>query len=196
MKQFMKYTQFSVSIIAITLSIIAICVSYPRSADSNFDYIGIIVGILGVLVSILIGWQLYNALNLKELVNQTENAKKDAIEAKNKAEQMLNDIQVSTTELTSKVTTLSDDVSHLSNCNKGNIENISTITKKMVDLQSIVKDSIELYKSLQSYIEKLNEELGKKSIKTKFNLPQKKIFRKWRTKFWEIIRLNLELNAS
>ncbi len=165
MKQFIRYTQFIVSIIAITLSIIAICVSYPRSADSNLDYIGIIVGILGVLVAILIGWQLYNALNLKELVNQTENAKKDAIEAKNQAKQMLNNIQVSTTELTSKVTTLSDDVSHLSNCNKSNIENISTITKGMVDLQSIVKNSMELYKSLQSYIEKLNEELGKKISK-------------------------------
>lgn len=162
MNQFMKYFQFIVSTVAITLSIIAICVSYPRSADFNLDYIGIIVGILGVLVAILIGWQLYNALNLKELVNQTENAKKDAIEAKNQAEQMLNNIQVSTTELTSKVTTLSDDVLHLSNCNKSNIENISTITKGMVDLQSIVKNSMELYKSLQSYIEKLNEELGKK----------------------------------
>lgn len=162
MRQFMKYIQFIVSTVAITLSIIAICVSYPRSADSNLDYIGIIVGILGVLVAILIGWQLYNALNLKELVNQTENAKKDAIEAKNQAEQMLNNIQISTTKLTSKVTTLSEDVSHLSNCNKSNIENISTITKGMVDLQSIVKNSMELYKSLQSYIEKLNEELGKK----------------------------------
>lgn len=86
MRQFLKYIQFIVSTVAITLSIIAICVSYPRSADSNLDYIGIIVGILGILVAILIGWQLYNALNLKELVNQTETAKKDAIEAKNQAE--------------------------------------------------------------------------------------------------------------
>lgn len=170
MKQFMKYTQFIVSIIAITLSIIAICVSYPKSADSNLDYLGIIVGILGVLVAILIGWQLYNALNLKELVNQTENAKKDAIEAKNQAEQMLNNIQISTTELTSKVTSLSDDVSHLSNCNKSNIENISTITKGMVDLQSIVKSSMELYKSLQSNIEKLNEELDKKINKDEIQI--------------------------
>ena len=36
------------------------------------------------------------------------------------------------------------------------------ITKGMTDLQSIVKNSMELYKSMQSYIEKLNEELGKK----------------------------------
>lgn len=124
---------------------------------------GIIVGILGGLVAILIGWQLYNALNLKELVSQTEKAKVDAIEAKNQAEQMLRDTQVSTTQLSSNLSSLTDEVTHLfSNCNRSNIEHISTITKRITDLQSIVRGSMELYKSMQSYIEKLNEELGKK----------------------------------
>lgn len=162
MKKFLSYTQTALSFIAIVLSIVAICVSYPRSEDSGLDYIGIIVGILGTLVAILVGWQLYNALNLKELVNQTEKAKADAIGAKNQAEQMLRDTQVSTTQLSSKLTSIADEVTHLSNCNRSNIEQISMITKGMTDLQSIVKNSMELYKSMQSYIEKLNEELGKK----------------------------------
>lgn len=162
MKKFLSYTQTALSLIAIVLSIVAICVTYPRSEDSGLDYIGIIVGILGALVAILIGWQLYNALNLKELVNQTEKAKADAIGAKNQAEQMLRDTQVSTTQLSSKLTSITDEVTHLSNCNRGSIEQISMITKGMTDLQSIVKNSMELYKSMQSYIEKLNEELGKK----------------------------------
>lgn len=162
MKKFLSYTQTALSFIAIILSIVAICVSYPRSENSGLDYIGIIVGILGALVAILVGWQLYNALNLKELVNQTEKAKTDAIEAKNQAEQMLRDTQVSTTQLSSKLTSITNEVTHLSNCNQSNIEQISMITKGMTDLQSIVKNSMELYKSMQSYIEKLNEELGKK----------------------------------
>lgn len=162
MRKFLSYTQSALSFIAIILSIVAICVSYPRSENSGLDYIGIIVGILGALVAILVGWQLYNALNLKELVNQTEKAKTDAIEAKNQAEQMLRDTQVSTTQLSSKLTSITDEVTHLSNCNQSNIEQISMITKGMTDLQSIVKNSMELYKSMQSYIEKLNEELGKK----------------------------------
>lgn len=162
MRKFLSYTQSALSFIAIILSIVAICVSYPRSENSGLDYIGIIVGILGALVAILVGWQLYNALNLKELVNQTEKAKTDAIEAKNQAEQMLRDTQVSTTQLSSKLTSITDDITHLSNCNQSNIEQISMITKGMTDLQSIVKNSMELYKSMQSYIEKLNEELGKK----------------------------------
>lgn len=162
MKKFLSYIQTALSFIAIILSIVAICVSYPRSENSGLDYIGIIVGILGALVAILVGWQLYNALNLKELVNQTEKAKTDAIEAKNQAEQMLRDTQVSTTQLSSKLTSITNEVTHLSNCNQSNIEQISMITKGMTDLQSIVKNSMELYKSMQSYIEKLNEELGKK----------------------------------
>lgn len=162
MKKFLSYTQTALSFIAIILSIVAICVSYPRSENSGLDYIGIIVGILGVLVTVLVGWQLYNALNLKELVNQTEKAKADAIEAKNQAEQMLRDTQVSTTQLSSKLTSITDEVTHLSNCNRSSIEQISMITKGMTDLQSIVKKSIELYKSMQSNIEKCNEELGKK----------------------------------
>lgn len=162
MKKFLSYTQTALSLIAIVLSVVAICVTYPRSSDSSLDYIGIIVGILGALVAILVGWQLYNALNLKELVNQTEKAKADAIEAKNQAEQMLRDTQVSTTRLSSKLTSITDEVTHLSNCNRSSIEQISMITKGMTDLQSIVKNSMELYKSMQSYIEKLNEELGKK----------------------------------
>lgn len=162
MKKFLSYTQTTLSLIAIILSIVAISVTYPRSADSGLDYIGIIVGILGVLVAILIGWQLYNALNLQELISQTEKAKVDAIEAKNQAEQMLRDTQVSTTQLSSNLSSITDKVTHLSNCNRSNIEHISTITKEITDLQSIVRDSMDSYKSMQSYIEKLNEELVKK----------------------------------
>lgn len=40
----------------------------------------------------------------------------------------------------------------------------------MVDLQSIVKSSMELYKSLQSNIEKLNEELDKKINKDEIQI--------------------------
>ena len=75
---------------------------------------------------------------------------------------MLIDTQDSIAQLSSKLTPITDEITHLSNCNRSNIEQISTITKGITDLQSIVKNSMELYKSMQSYIEKLNEELGKK----------------------------------
>ena len=46
---------------------------------------GFIVGILGVLVAILIGWQLFNSLNIKEYADKAEIAKNDALAAKNDA---------------------------------------------------------------------------------------------------------------
>ena len=44
----------------------------------------------------------------------------------------------------------------------------------MTDLQSIVKNSMELYKSMQSYIEKLNEELSQMMLYT--GIPDTKSF--------------------
>lgn len=162
MKKFLSYTQTALSLIAIVLSIIAVCVTYPRNEDSGLDYIGIIVGILGALVAILIGWQLYNALNLKELVVDTEKAKRDVVDAKIKAEQMLNTTQTLTNDITYKVSSISDKVEHLSKCNDRSIKLIEQLTELSNGLQTIVRNSMELYRSMQSYIEKLNEELGKK----------------------------------
>jgi hypothetical protein len=53
------------SIAAIIFSIMAICVSCPRELDLGFDYQGVIVGILSLLVTMLIGWQIYNLFMLK-----------------------------------------------------------------------------------------------------------------------------------
>lgn len=52
--------------IAIVISIIAICVVCPHKAELGFDYQGIIVAILSLLVTILLGWQIYNAIYIKE----------------------------------------------------------------------------------------------------------------------------------
>lgn len=162
MKKFLSYIQVALSLIAIVLSIIAICVTYPRSASTGLDYIGIIVGILGALVAILVGWQLYNALNLKDLVFDTEKAKRDAVDAKIKAEQMLNTTQTLTNDITYKISSISDKVEHLSKCNDRSIKLIEQFSELSKGLQTIVKDSMESYRSMQSYIERLKEELGKK----------------------------------
>lgn len=162
MNKFLSYTHTTLSLIAIVLSIVAVCVTYPRSEDSGLDYIGIIVGILGALVAILVGWQLYNALNLKELVIDTEKAKRDAVDAKIKSEQMLNTTQTLTKDIIYKVSSISDKVEHLSKCNDRSIKLIEQFAELSNRLQTVVRNSMESYMSMQSYIEKLNEELGKK----------------------------------
>lgn len=47
----------------------AICKSYPRM-DLEFDYMGIIIAIFSLLVSLLIGWQIYNAIELNKRVSK------------------------------------------------------------------------------------------------------------------------------
>lgn len=56
------------SIVAIALSLAAIIISSPRT-NLGFDYIGVIIGILSLLVTVLIGWNIFYALNMKSELN-------------------------------------------------------------------------------------------------------------------------------
>jgi hypothetical protein len=51
--------------IAIVISIIAICLSYPHKAGLGFDYQGILVSALSLLVTALIGWNIYTIIDIK-----------------------------------------------------------------------------------------------------------------------------------
>ena len=46
-------------LISLCLSITAITITAPRTYDLNFDYYGVIVGILSLLVTALLGWNIY-----------------------------------------------------------------------------------------------------------------------------------------
>lgn len=61
----MKYLGAVLSIVAIILSLIAICLALPRT-EMSFDYLGLITGILGVLVSVLIGWNIYAVIDFRQ----------------------------------------------------------------------------------------------------------------------------------
>lgn len=47
------------SSIAIIVAIIAIIISAPRAYDLSFDYYGVIIGVLSLLVTALLGWNIY-----------------------------------------------------------------------------------------------------------------------------------------
>ena len=61
----MKFGYLGLSILAIILSILAICFSLPRT-ELSFDYLGFITGILGVLVTVLIGWNIYAVIDFRQ----------------------------------------------------------------------------------------------------------------------------------
>ena len=59
-----RYIIYVAIVISFTFSIISLCSSLPRT--SGLDYIGVIVGILSLLVTILIGWQITNYFMLEK----------------------------------------------------------------------------------------------------------------------------------
>lgn len=53
------------SSIAIVISIITICLALPRR-EMSIDYLSLITGILGVLVTVLIGWNIYMIIDFRQ----------------------------------------------------------------------------------------------------------------------------------
>lgn len=69
MKNWIKsYWSNCLSIAAIICSVVAICVSLPSAPELGIDYIGVIVGILSLLVTMLIGWQIWNVIAIDKKV--------------------------------------------------------------------------------------------------------------------------------
>lgn len=53
------------NIFALAFSVMALCMTHPNQL--GFDYIGAIVGILALLVTILIGWNIYTIIDIKKI---------------------------------------------------------------------------------------------------------------------------------
>lgn len=64
MKRIERLTIYGFVLLSLILSIISLCNSHP--CTSGLDYIGVIVGILLLLVTILIGWQITNYFMLEK----------------------------------------------------------------------------------------------------------------------------------
>ena len=89
MKNWIKsYWSNCLSITAIICSVVAICVSLPSAPDLGMDYIGVIIGILSLLVTMLIGWQIWNVIAIDKKINneveQTSNSLAKSIDATKK----------------------------------------------------------------------------------------------------------------
>lgn len=56
-----------ISSVSLLLSVIAVCVAVWRSPELGFDYQGVIIGVLSLLVTVLIGWNIYTLIDLKKL---------------------------------------------------------------------------------------------------------------------------------
>lgn len=58
------------SIAALAVGVAAIIIACPRKEELGFDYTGVIVGILSLLVTALIGWNIYKTLEIDRHIRE------------------------------------------------------------------------------------------------------------------------------
>ena len=66
-----KFSNFF-SLIALLISIITLCLFWTRLSAITMDWIGIIIGILAILTTILIGWNIFLVIDFKKIARETE----------------------------------------------------------------------------------------------------------------------------
>lgn len=72
MKKYLKIAKNISLLYSTILTTICICNIFPRSENLNFDYSGIIVGILSILITILIGWNIWNVIDMKTDIDKVK----------------------------------------------------------------------------------------------------------------------------
>lgn len=73
-----KYAPIWISTVSLLLSVIAVCVAVWRSPELSFDYQGVIVGVLSLLVTVLVGWNIYTLVDLKGVQSKMRALSEDA----------------------------------------------------------------------------------------------------------------------
>lgn len=56
--------------LSLVLSVAAVCMAYYRTPDLGFDYQGVIVGVLSLLVTVLIGWNIYTTIGIESRIGK------------------------------------------------------------------------------------------------------------------------------
>lgn len=64
-----NWISVTISVVAFAISVLALAIVIPTDlteGNLDFDYIGAIVGVLSFIVTLLIGYQIYNGINIQE----------------------------------------------------------------------------------------------------------------------------------
>ena len=77
-------------LIACVLGFASICIAIPRIGDVDLDYMGVIVGILSILVTVLIGWNIYTIVDFNKIKDEQKKFQADSIKKINEMEVSLN----------------------------------------------------------------------------------------------------------
>ena len=90
-------TWILISVLALVFSIISICRSFYRTVDLGFDYMGVIVGVLAILVTCLVAWNIHSAIEanhkIKDMLNEIDNIRSSIDSDKITSERKINKLK-------------------------------------------------------------------------------------------------------
>lgn len=80
-----RYIPYAVSIAAFLAALIALGVSTPRliktdncgNVDLGFDYLGVIVALLALMVTLMVGWNIWQTIDAKNAIKDFEEKTKN-----------------------------------------------------------------------------------------------------------------------
>lgn len=73
--EFKRKVCIYLSSIAVIISFIALCMAAYRTPDLNFDYHGILPSVWSILITVLIGWNIYSIIDIKNIREKDEKFK-------------------------------------------------------------------------------------------------------------------------
>jgi len=84
MSKFERIIIYSILVISLLFSTFALCRTYPRyisyeECNLGFDYMGVIVGALSLLVGFLVAWQIYNTIDVDKKIAMMSHSSREAI---------------------------------------------------------------------------------------------------------------------
>lgn len=89
----MKWISLIISVVSLLVSLVVLAKLWP--VDSiDFDYIGAIVGILSFLITILMGYQIYTVINVKDSLKEVQQIRSEIdVKLQDKADSLTNDFK-------------------------------------------------------------------------------------------------------
>ncbi len=146
---------FICNIILIGFNTHLLCNEYPRNENLGFDYLGVIVGIFSLLVTVLLGWNIYTVIDFKKKADElnkkvqklNEESEKNTQMALSKTEKKVDSYINESMELDSEMKQLKEKIEKLkADTTFGNIFDNATRMEK----------SNNLIYALDGYMDALN----------------------------------------
>jgi hypothetical protein len=76
-KGFLRIIFYLISVINAVSCIVLLCIICPRVENLGFDYMGVVVAILALLVTLLIGWNIWSMIDIKGIRKEFDDLHSD-----------------------------------------------------------------------------------------------------------------------